>query len=213
MLTPRQYDREAEFPRIFNDMFSESCQGSTSYVVRSNSRCPAFKSHNHLFKLSLAHAIAQSTKLSIYEAVMQESLALTSSFPKELSTTGHLQMTRREALKMTGRLFKLRMDVNLIGGILGTSFSQSAGCTELTRPTDTPELFWSEASLFPLYEAIREYLEIGPRVQVLNDRLAVVGDLVRVPLPPHLASCSTDANALNRWRSCTSTWKNRPDID
>lgn len=50
---------------------------------------------------------------------MQESLALTSSFPKELSTTGHLQMTRREALKMTGRLFKLRMDVNLIGGILG----------------------------------------------------------------------------------------------
>jgi len=63
---------------------------------------------------------------------------------------------------MTGRMFTLRMDVNLIGGIL-----------------DTPELFWSEASLYPLYEAIREYLEIGPRVQVLNDRLAVVGDLVR----------------------------------
>jgi uncharacterized Rmd1/YagE family protein len=74
-------------------------------------------------------------------------------------------MTRREALKMTGRLFTLRMDVNLIGGIL-----------------DTPELFWSEASLYPLYEAIREYLEIGPRVQVLNDRLAVVGDLVRPSL-------------------------------
>lgn len=50
---------------------------------------------------------------------------------------------------------------------------------------DTPELFWSEASLFPLYEAIREYLEIGPRVQVLNDRLAVVGDLVSYfPVPP-----------------------------
>jgi hypothetical protein len=98
---------------------------------------------------------------------MQESLALTSSFPKELSITGHLKMTRREALKMTGRLFTLRMDVNLIGGIL-----------------DTPELFWSEASLYPLYEAIREYLEIGPRVQVLNDRLAVVGDLVRPPYRP-----------------------------
>lgn len=79
----------------------------------------AFKSHSHLFKLSLGHAIAQSTKLSIYEAVMQESLALTSSFPKELSTTGHLELNRRDALKMTGRLFKLRMDVNLIGGILG----------------------------------------------------------------------------------------------
>ena len=46
---------------------------------------------------------------------------------------------------------------------------------------DTPELFWSEASLYPLYEAIREYLEIGPRAQVLNDRLAVAGDLVSSP--------------------------------
>lgn len=78
-----------------------------------------FKTHNHLFKLSLAHAIAQSTKLSIYEAIMQETLSLTSDFPKELSTTGHLQLNRRQALKMTGRLFKLRMDVNLIGGVLG----------------------------------------------------------------------------------------------
>lgn len=124
---------------------------------------------------------------------MQESLALTSSFPKELSTTGHLQMTRREALKMTGRLFKLRMDVNLIGGIL-----------------DTPELFWSEASLFPLYEAIREYLEIGPRVQVLNDRLAVVGDLVSPPYSHLILSIELTPK---RWKSCTSTWKNRLDTD
>lgn len=69
--------------------------------------------------MSLAHAIAQSTKLSIFEANMQESLSLTSSFPKELSITGHLELGRRDALKITGRLFKLRMDVNLIGGILG----------------------------------------------------------------------------------------------
>ena len=45
---------------------------------------------------------------------------------------------------------------------------------------DTPDLFWSEASLLPLYEAIRVYLEIGPRVQVLNDRLAVSGDLLEI---------------------------------
>ncbi|KAL1405997.1 Sad1-interacting factor 3 [Vanrija albida] len=138
------YDSDAESPRIYNDMFT-------------------FKSRSHLFKLSLAHAIAQSTKLSFYESVMQESLALTSSFPKELAVTGHLQMNRIDALKMTGRLFRLRMDVNLIGGIL-----------------DTPELFWSEASLNPLYEAIYQYLEIGPRVQVLNDRLSVVGDLLEI---------------------------------
>ena len=44
--------------------------------------------------------------------------------------------------------------------------------------SDTPELFWSEASLLPLYEAIRDYLETGQRVQLLNDRLAVSGELV-----------------------------------
>ncbi|KAG7571445.1 hypothetical protein FFLO_00628 [Filobasidium floriforme] len=136
------YDPDADYPRIYNDMFT-------------------FKSHSHLLKLSVSHAIAQSTKLSVYESVMQESLASTASFPKELAETGELSLARKEALKMTGRLFTLRMDVNLSSGIL-----------------DTPDLFWSEASLLPLYEAIRDYLEIGPRVQVLNDRLAVSGDLL-----------------------------------
>lgn len=138
------YDPDAESPRIYNDMFT-------------------FKSRSHLFKLSLAHAIAQSTKLSVYEAKLQNSLEMTSLFPKELATTGHLNLDRKEALQMTGRLFKLRMDVNLIGGIL-----------------DTPDIFWSDASLYPLYEAINQYLEIEPRVQVLNDRLTVVGDLLDI---------------------------------
>ena len=113
---------------VFSTTRQQSIRGSTticsvsaasSIAARISDHYLAFKSHSHLFKLSLAHAVAQSTKLSIYEAVMQESLALTSSFPKELSTTGHLELNRRDALKMTGRLFKLRMDVNLIGGILG----------------------------------------------------------------------------------------------
>jgi uncharacterized Rmd1/YagE family protein len=139
-----EYDPDAESPRIYNDMFT-------------------FKSRSHLFKLSLAHAIAQSTKLSVYEAKLQNSLEMTSLFPKELATTGHLNLDRKEALQMTGRLFKLRMDVNLIGGVL-----------------DTPDIFWSDASLYPLYEAINQYLEIEPRVQVLNDRLTVVGDLLDI---------------------------------
>ena len=88
-------------------------------------------------------------------------------------------MRRVQALKMTGelasssngscnhahhilgKLFKLRRDVNLVSNVL-----------------DVPELFWSEASLKGLYDAVREYMEIGPRVQVLNEKLAVVGDLV-----------------------------------
>jgi uncharacterized Rmd1/YagE family protein len=64
-------------------------------------------------------------------------------------------------------LFKLRRDVNLVSNVL-----------------DVPELFWSEASLKHLYDAVREYMEISGRVQVLNEKLVLasgfVGDLLRL---------------------------------
>ena len=58
-------------------------------------------------------------------------------------------------------LFKLRRDVNLVSNVL-----------------DVPELFWSEASLGGLYGAVREYLEIGGRVQVLDEKLVVASGFV-----------------------------------
>lgn len=138
------YDPTVPAPRIFNDFFT-------------------FRAPNHLLKLSLAHAIAQSTKLSVFEESMQSTLELTSHIPKELASTGELKLKRREALRLTGRLFKLRVDVNLTSNVL-----------------DTPELFWSEATLQALYDAIREYLEIDARVGNLNDRLKVANDLLEI---------------------------------
>lgn len=138
------YDPSVPAPRIFNDFFT-------------------FRGPNHLLKISLAHAIAQSTKLSVFEESMQRTLELTSHIPKELASSGELQLKRREALRLTGRLFKLRVDVNLTSNVL-----------------DTPELFWSEATLQALYDAIREYLEIDQRVENLNDRLKVANDLLEI---------------------------------
>jgi len=79
-----------------------------------------------------------------------------------MAFSGKLKLRRAEALRLTGRLFKLRRDVNLVSNVL-----------------DTPELFWSEASLKGLYDACREYFEIDQRVQVLNEKLSVASDLVR----------------------------------
>ncbi|CAO1628145.1 unnamed protein product [Sympodiomycopsis kandeliae] len=138
------YDPTVPAPRIFNDFFT-------------------FRGPNHLLKISLAHAIAQSTKLSVFEESMQRTLELTSHIPKELASSGELQLKRREALRLTGRLFKLRVDVNLTSNVL-----------------DTPELFWSEATLQALYDAIRDYLEIDQRVENLNDRLKVANDLLEI---------------------------------
>ncbi|KAK3672710.1 Sad1-interacting factor 3 [Recurvomyces mirabilis] len=46
---------------------------------------------------------------------------------------------------------------------------------------DTPNFFWdSEPTLHPLYQAVREYLEIKPRIQVLNERCRVFLDLAEI---------------------------------
>lgn len=123
----------------------------------------ALKAPSHLVTLSISHALAQSTLLAAYESKAQTNLSSpeTSSIPKQLALNGSLSLRRRDALKITGRLFKLRTDVNLVSNVL-----------------DTPELFWSEASLKELYDACRDYFEIAPRVQVLNERLGVASDLV-----------------------------------
>lgn len=80
-----------------------------------------FKSSSHLLKLSLSHALAQSTKLSVYETAVQATLADTAYIPKELALTGELALDRREAVKLTGRLFRLRVEVNLVSNVLGES--------------------------------------------------------------------------------------------
>ncbi|KAF7370853.1 Enhancer of polycomb-like protein [Mycena sanguinolenta] len=138
------HDRHIAYPRIYNDFFT-------------------LKSRSHLLKLSIAHALAQSTLLAHYETNTQRVLSspLTLSIPKQLATSGALQLRRHDALKLTGSLFKLRRDVNLVSNVL-----------------DVPELFWSEASLKELYDAVREYMEIKGRVQVLNEKLAVASDFL-----------------------------------
>ena len=46
---------------------------------------------------------------------------------------------------------------------------------------DVPNFFWeSEPTLYPLYIAVREYLEIKPRIQVLNERYRVFLDLTEI---------------------------------
>jgi hypothetical protein len=73
-------------------------------------------------------------------------------------------MKREEVVKILGRLFSSRVDVNLSSNIL-----------------DVPDFFWdSEPTLHPLYSAVREYLEIKPRIQVLNERCRVFLDLAEI---------------------------------
>jgi len=181
-----QHDPHISYPRIYNDFFSTFLHPPLPFALFVlspfltnflNSEI-ALKSRSHLLKLSIAHALAQSTLLAHYETLAQRVLSSpqTLSIPRQLASSGSLQLRRHEALKLTGKLFKLRRDVNLVSNVL-----------------DVPELFWTEVSLGDLYHAVREYMEIGGRVQSLNEKLGVASDFVSLgmflsPLPLSLIS-------------------------
>lgn len=57
----------------------------------------------------------------------------------------------------------------------------SANILLASNVLDVPSFLWdSEPTLHPLYTAVREYLEIKPRIQVLNERCRVFLDLAEV---------------------------------
>ncbi|EER24298.1 hypothetical protein CPC735_056680 [Coccidioides posadasii C735 delta SOWgp] len=122
------------------------------------------RSGDHMIKLAISHGIAQSTKLSFFEEVMAKQMAEAKDVPRRLALTGHLGMKREEVFQIMGKLFKSRVEVNLSSNML-----------------DVPNFFWdSEPTLHPLYIAVREYLEIKPRIQVLNERCRVFLDLIEI---------------------------------
>jgi len=140
-----EYNPDIPRPRIFNDMIT-------------------LRSGDHMIKLAMSHAIAQSTKLSFFEERMSTTMTEAQPIPRRLALTGRLGMKREEVVRILGRLFTSRVDVNLSSNVL-----------------DVPNFFWdSEPTLHPLYNAVREYLEIGPRVKVLNERCRVFLDLTEI---------------------------------
>ncbi|KAL3475658.1 hypothetical protein BJX99DRAFT_229415 [Aspergillus californicus] len=122
------------------------------------------RSGDHMIKLAISHGIAQSTKLCFFEEGMARQMAEAKDVPRRLAMTGTLGLKRAEVFRILGKLFKSRVEVNLSSNVL-----------------DVPNFFWeSEPTLYPLYNAVREYLEIKPRIQVLNERCRVFLDLAEI---------------------------------
>lgn len=89
-----EYNADIPRPRVYNDMIT-------------------LKSGDHMIKLAMSHAIAQSTKLSLFEERMSRTMLQAQYIPKRLALTGKLGMGRTEVVKMIGQLFTSRVDVNL----------------------------------------------------------------------------------------------------
>jgi uncharacterized Rmd1/YagE family protein len=89
-----EYNNEISRPRVYNDMIT-------------------LRSGDHMIKLAISHAIAQSTKLGFFEEAMAAQMEAAKDVPGKLAKTGELGMKREEVIKLLGGLFKSRVDVNL----------------------------------------------------------------------------------------------------
>jgi len=121
------------------------------------------KGSSYMTKLALSHALAQSVKISLFEELISNTIDQTKDIPEAISETGKIGMPHSEIMQQIGQLFILRMNINLVGSVL-----------------DSPELFWTFPDLQPLYDAARSYLEIPQRVDLLNARVEVLQDMLRL---------------------------------
>lgn len=113
-----------------------------------------------LTKLAVSHAIAQSVKLGTFEVALHKTFTLTKSIPEDLANYGKISLSRSEIRRKMGELFIERSSINLHVDVL-----------------DTPEFFWDYPECEPYYTMVAKYLDIGKRVEVLNQRLDVVHEL------------------------------------
>ena len=117
---------------------------------------------DHLLKMSVSHALAQSTKLSVYEYRVVAIVEETKDLPEILASSGKVKMTRKQIAQLMGRVFLQKSAVNLLSSVL-----------------DTPDFFWDQPdSLQALYSRSSEYLEYENRVEVLNSRFQVLQEML-----------------------------------
>jgi uncharacterized Rmd1/YagE family protein len=85
-----------------------------------------------------------------------------------MANQGKLNISQRELLKLSGELYMYKAYIHLQSDVL-----------------DIPDWFWDNEDVEPLYGKMARYLDIKPRVNVLNTRLETINsmyDLFRTEL-------------------------------
>ncbi len=113
--------------------------------------------------LSLAHALAQSTRLASFETSIEETIKRTKYIPETLARKGSIALSRTQLAKERGRVYLEKSHVILQFNLL-----------------DTPEFIWEYPELEHYYLTLSRYLEITPRATVLKNRLEVIQELLEM---------------------------------
>lgn len=116
-----------------------------------------------LIRLALSHSFAQSIKLEFFEDEAREVIQKNRYLSKTLAATGKIPLSRRELAKLRGVLFETSSDITLHFNLL-----------------DTPEFFWDYPELEHYYQLLVKYLDMSPRIELLNLKLSTIHELLDV---------------------------------
>lgn len=116
-----------------------------------------------LIRLALSHAFAQSTKVSSFEDYALSVIERNANLAKQLSQTGKVSLSRRELARHRGELIEAINDINLNFGLL-----------------DTPEFFWDYPELEEVYLKLAKYLDLQPRVEILDKKLSTIQNMLEM---------------------------------
>jgi len=115
-----------------------------------------------LEKLAASHAFSQSAKLCSFSLTIQKAIQDTRGLAAELAELGEIKsVDQRDIARTLGRLILDRHTIYLYADVL-----------------DTPEVCWENPDLEPLYHSANRYLELTPRIELLNSRVDVVRELL-----------------------------------
>ncbi|KAL6762162.1 hypothetical protein V8C86DRAFT_2521778 [Haematococcus lacustris] len=140
-----QYSRDVA-PNIKNDCITIS----------------SLESSEHAVKLAISHALAQSSKLNVYEERVWVLVEQVRFLPESLAIHGEVRMSRKQMAKLMGEVFIQKSEVNLLSPVL-----------------DTPDWFWSRPdNLKMLYDKVCLYVELQDRIALVNSRFKLVQSML-----------------------------------
>jgi uncharacterized Rmd1/YagE family protein len=162
--------------RIERDNFSV-CYAPVSHSKIANDEItiPLSFCNDSGIKLSISHALAQSAKLSLYEARMGELVNLTKDMPDHLARTGQVWMRRPLAqfsklvvvAQSVASLVAVGLQVSRtrkeIAQLIGRVFIQKSNVNLLSTVLDTPEYFWSAPDNQQVWTASPRSMSMSPR--------------------------------------------------
>jgi len=156
----------ASFKPYLSEALAETISDDFTYEIDSDMAARIRSDHiilnsdDVMVRLALSHGVAQSVKLAELEAYAERTIESTAHIPRNMAESGSSRMKRKEIARMRGRLFLVESDILLHHALL-----------------DTPEFFWEYAELEEHYRRMATYLDVAPRVKVLNKKLQIIHDM------------------------------------